>query len=434
MSKEHFIKAYGVPRYTVSAGCSGGSYTSLQIGDNLPGIFQGVFISCTFPDPDGIAFSGMDGHLLTHYFSATNPSGFTSDQQVAVSGYQGVKAWYDAANQAGRTDPVPNRVDVAGYASASWSSAVPVALRYDPVSNPTGARPTVFDWQRNAYGIDPETGFARRPFDNVGVEYGLQALNAGTITPAQFLDLNQGIGGYDADDNYIASRTTGDSKAIRRTYESGLQLYGGAGLASIPVFDLSGLVGVRDSGGYHYQWFHFATRQRMVEANGDAANHVMWRGNAIPTEQAWQLFIQWVENVNHDRSETSRRTKVINNRPAGAVDGCWTTSTQFVAEPQIFGRSPDTQCNVVYPSFAFPRFVAGGPLAADIIKCHLKPLDPGDYKVAFSPAQWARLASIFPGGVCDWSQRGVQQRPVVPWASFGPSPYNLVFDIEAQED
>ena len=126
MSKEHFIKTYGVPRYTVSAGCSGGSYTSLQIADSLPGIFQGVFISCTFPDPNGIAFSGMDGHLLTHYFTVTNPSGFTADEQVAVSGYQGVQAWYDAANQAGRTDPVPGRVAVAGYHSASRNSEVPV--------------------------------------------------------------------------------------------------------------------------------------------------------------------------------------------------------------------------------------------------------------------------------------------------------------------
>ncbi len=434
MSKEHFTKTYGVPRYTVSAGCSGGSYTSLQIADALPGTFQGVFISCTFPDPDGIAFSGMDGHLLTHYFTVTNPTGFTAGEQVAVSGYQGVQAWYDAANQAGRTDPVPGRIDVAGYHSASWSPEVPVSLRYDPVTNPTGARPTVFDWQRNAYGLDPVTGFARRPFDNVGVQYGLQALNAGAITTTQFLDLNQGIGGYDSDDNYVASRTSGDPKAIKRTYESGLQLNGGAGLASIPVWDLSGLVGVRDTGGYHYQWFHFATRQRMIEANGDSANHVMWRGNAIPTEQAWQLFVQWVESVHNDRSEADARAKVIRNKPAGAVDGCWPTSAQFVAEPQIFGRLPDTQCNTVYPSFAFPRFVAGGPLAADIIKCHLKPLDPGDYKVAFSPQEWTRLAGIFKNGVCDWSKRGVHQVPVRPWASFGPSPDNLVFDIGADDD
>ncbi|HEY4038712.1 MAG TPA: DUF6351 family protein [Burkholderiaceae bacterium] len=434
MSKEHFIKTYGVPRYTVSAGCSGGSYTSLQIADNLPGMFQGVFISCTFPDPDAIAFSALDGHLLTHYFTVTNPTGFSADQQVAVSGYRGVQAWYDAANQAQRTDPVPGRVDVAGYASAVWSPDVPIAQRYDPVGNPTGARPTVFDWQRNAYGLDPATGFARRPVDNVGVQYGLQTLNSGAITTTQFLDLNQGIGGYDHDDNYVATRTVGDQQAIRRTYESGLQLYGGAGLASIPVFDLSGLVGVRDTAGYHYQWFHFATRQRMIEANGDSDNHVMWRGNAIPTEQAWQVFIQWVENVRDDRAEAGQRAKVIRDKPMAAVDGCWPTSTQFIAEPQVFGRLPDTQCNAVYPSYAAPRYIAGGPLAADIMKCQLKPLDPGDYTVTFSSAERARLSNIFPSGVCDWSKRGVQQRPVVPWASFGPSPDNLVFDIEGGDD
>ena len=76
-----------------------------------------------------IALSGLDGHLLTHYFTVTNPAGFTDAQQVAVSGYQGQQAWYDAANQAGRTDPVPGRVDVAGYASAVWNDVVPVALR-----------------------------------------------------------------------------------------------------------------------------------------------------------------------------------------------------------------------------------------------------------------------------------------------------------------
>jgi hypothetical protein len=44
---------------------------------------------------------------------------------------------------------------------------VPAALRYDPVTNPTGARPTMFDWVRNIYGRDPVTGFGLRPYDNV---------------------------------------------------------------------------------------------------------------------------------------------------------------------------------------------------------------------------------------------------------------------------
>jgi hypothetical protein len=76
---------------------------------------------------------------------------------------------------------------------------VPPGLRYHPTSNRDGARPTVFDIALSIYGTDPATGFALRPYDNVGVQYGLAALKAGAITMAQFLDLNERIGGYDQD-------------------------------------------------------------------------------------------------------------------------------------------------------------------------------------------------------------------------------------------
>ena len=427
MGKEHFIKSFGVPLYTVSTGCSGGSYGSSQLADALPGLFDGVLIACTFPDPLGIAFSGSDGHLLTHYFTVTNPTGLTPQQQVAISGYKGLQAFYDAANQSGRVDPVPGRADVAGYVSAVWSPLVPTSLRYDPVTNPHGARPTLYDHGHNVYGINPDTGFGLRPFDNVGVQYGLQALNAGVITTAQFLDLNEKIGGYDNDFNYVANRVEGDVRAIKRAQQGGLQLSGGGGLASIPVFDISGIY--NDDGGYHYQWFHFAMRDRMAQANGNTENHVMWRGSPVPYKTAWATFIQWVEAIAADTSDRSKREKVIRNKPSAAVDGCWSSATQFIAERQTFGSLPNTQCNSRFPSFAFPRYVAGGPLAANIIKCQLKPVDSGDYAVTLTSGEIALLRQIFPNGVCDWSKPGVNQTRVVPWASFGPSPENLVFDI-----
>ncbi len=427
MTKEHFIETFGVPLYTVSQGCSGGSYGSIQLADALPGLFDGALIACTFPDPLGIAFSGSDGHLLTHYFAVTDPVGFTVAQQVAVSGYKGLQAFLDAANQSGRTDPVPGRVDIPGYHSAVWNPAVPVALRYDPVTNLLGARPTVYDVSHNIYGVNPLTRFALRPFDNVGLQYGIAALNAGQITTTQFLNLNEFIGGYDQDFNYVANRVVGDLGAIKRAQQSGLQFGGNGGLASIPLFDISGIY--NDDGGYHYQWFHFATRNRMAQANGNADNHVMWRGNPVPFSAAWSTFIQWVEAVAADASDLSARQKVIQDKPAAAVDGCWSSSTTFIAEPQVFGRLPNTQCNTLFPSYAFPRYVAGGPLAANIIKCQLKPIDLNDYQVNFTSAELTRLHNIFPSGVCDWSKPGVNQTGVVPWASFGPSPDNLVFDI-----
>jgi Tannase-like family of unknown function (DUF6351) len=433
MSKEHFIETYGVPRYTVSAGCSGGSYGSIQLADALPGLFDGALIACTFPDPLSIALSGSDGHLLANYFAVTNPTGFTNAQKVAISGYKfsgadGMLAFIDAARQSGRTDPVPGRVSpgISGYASAPFTAAVPATLRYHPVTNPGGARGTVYDAAGNVYGVDRRTGFALRPFDNVGVQYGLQALNAGVITPKQFLDLNEGIGGFDQDANFVAARSAGDRGAIRRAYQSGLQFVGSGGLASIPLVDITGIH--NDDAGYHYQWFHFATRERMARANRHADNHVMWRGN-VPYPEAWKMFIAWVEAIAADQSRGGVHQKIVRNKPANARDGCWASAAQFIAEPQTFSSQPDSMCNTLFASYAFPRYVAGGPLAADNLKCRLQPVARRDYGVSFTGAELARLKRIFPLGVCDWSKAGVEQTEVVPWASFGPAPENLVFDV-----
>jgi hypothetical protein len=191
--------------------------------------------------------------------------------------------------------------------------------------------------------------------------------------------------------------------------------------------DISGIY--NDDGGYHYQWFHFATRDRMKEANGDTANHVMWRGSPVPEVPAWSTFIQWVEAVAADESDLPQRDKVIRDKPPMAVDGCWSNTSTFIAEPQTFGRLPNSQCNTLFPSFAFPRYIAGGPLAANNIKCQLKPIDLSDYQVSFASAEITRLHAIFPQGVCDWSKAGVNRTGVVPWASFGPAPENLVFDV-----
>lgn len=424
MSKERFIETHGVPDFTVSAGCSGGSYGSAQSADRVSGLFDGVLITCTFPDPLSIALSGSDGHLLSHYWSVTDPHGFTDEQKVAVTGYKGMGAFMDAANQAGRTDPVPGRVDVERYRSASWNDVVPAALRYHPTENPDGARPTVYDAAVNIYGSATTTGFALRPFDNVGVQYGLGALSSGVISVGQFLDLNERIGGYDQDANYVPQRSDGNPGAIERAYRSGLQTVGDGGLASIPVFDLTGIY--NDDSGYHYQWFHFALRERLLEVNGDTENHVMWRGDAVPFEPAWDAFVGWVSAYKSDPGPGSQRARVIRNKPTEAVDRCWSDPSTFIAEPQTLGREGTTECNTLYPSWTFPRHVAGGPLAANVLKCALESLSREAYTVEFSDAQWQSLHSTFPSGVCDWSQAGVGQVGVTVDGSFGPSPANRI--------
>ena len=62
------------------------------------------------------------------------------------------------------------------------------------------------------------------------------------------------------------------------------------------------------------------------------------------------------------------------------------------------------------PKHASPRQIAGGPLAENILKCRLKPVDKADYPPStFSAAQFARLRAAFPSGGCDWSKPGVGQ-------------------------
>ena len=417
MGKEHVIEEFGVPEFTVSLGTSGGAYTSLQIADEFPGLFDGILINATFPDALSIALAGMDAHLLANYLATMDAGAMTPAQTVAMSGYHGMKAFLDAALQSQRTDPIAGRDDIEGYKPAVWNEAMPAALKYAPGTNPHGARPTVFDAAINLYGADPETGFALRPFDNVGVQYGLVALKAGVISPAQFLDLNEKIGGFDRDANSVASRSVGDAGAITRAYQGGMTLGGGGGLASIPVFDDGGY---NDERGYHYQWFHFAIRERLAKQNGNADNHVMWRG-PVQADAAWAAFIRWV---------------AAKKRPADVVDGCWVVDADkkatFVAERQTFSSKPDSTCNTAYPSSAFTRYAAGGPLDANVLKCQLKPIDAKDY-AAFSAAELARLRSIFPGGTCDFSIPGVNQTRVVPWGSFGPAPRDLIFDIRQRK-
>ncbi len=424
MVKERAIELLGVPKLTVSVGTSGGAYTSLQVADAFPGLFDGILINATFPDALSIALGGEDAHLLSHY-TATHPEALTEAETVAVSGYSGRRAWMDAANQSQRTDPVAGRKDVEGYGAAVWNAAVPASARYDPEANRQGARPTVFDAARNIYGVDPATGFARRPFDNVGVQYGLRAFESGLITSAQFLDLNERIGGYDQDANYTSARSTGDADAIAHAYAAGLTLGGGGGLKSIPVFDDGAY---NDTAAYHYQWFHFAIRERIKRGSGDAANHVMWRG-PVQADRAWAVFADWVAAVADDAGGGSAHDKVVRHKPAAAIDGCWapaegaaSSPLQFVAEPQTFSRQPNTRCNTAYPSYGFTRLVAGGPLDANVLKCQLKPIDPREYGNHFTPDELRRLRAIFPTGVCDFSKPGVRQQPIVTWNSFGPAP------------
>jgi hypothetical protein len=427
MVKERFIESFGVPLFTIGTGGSGGAYQSNQTGDNYPGTFDGIVTTSSFPDVTTGMVPMHSSRLLQIYFDQTRPGVYTVDQQKAISGYLSIPGQLQEMSvvRGNRMDP---RIEFP----PEILPGVGPQFRYDPTTNPYGARGDVYDHTVNVYGkirntpFHSDARFAQRPLDNVGVQYGLKALNDGVITVDQFLDLNAMIGGVDIDFNHIPTRTTTYPGATRRAYQGGRILGGGNGLASMPVITRMGGGDLDPDGDVHLRYHAHAIRARLINANGHADNQVVV-GNLAPIDLLIEQMGRWLAAVASDTSKGRLAEKVVRNKPADVVDACWTTAGVKIVEKQTL--SGPGQCNALFPVGIPPEMVAGAPIELDVIKCRLKPIDSRDYAVPFTAQQRVQLAAIFPDGVCDWSKRGVRQVKSIPWASFGPSPVNLLFDV-----
>jgi len=441
MVKERFIEHYGEPDYTIATGASGGSYQSHQTADNYPGVFDGIIVSSSFPDvTTATIFTLADARLLHNYFSTVDVETFSQEQQRAVSGFGVWESIANLSRGAARLDPLYNIATPLEEQGGEISISALADELYSE-TNPGGIRATVYDHTVNVYGsianpFDPRQRIAQRPLDNVGVQYGLLALNQSAITAQQFLDLNQGIGGFDHDMNHVPERHTADSQATKRAIESGRILYGGAGLAATPVIDYRTYNDHREGGDIHMIVHQFSTRQRMLNVNGHADNHVMQVGGQWGfiegQDDLGNLFRQmdyWIRNIQADSLEPDPAFRVVRNKPAGLLDSCWDTTgetIELVEEPLAFNS--ESRCSQLYPSYQTPRQIAGAPLANDIVSCQLKRVDLADYAISFTTDEYQQLLSVFPGGVCDWP-RGDSSgaRHQGTWKSFGPSPINKLY-------
>ncbi len=262
----------------------------------------------------------------------------------------------------------------------------------------------------NIYGRDPTTNFARSPLDNVGLQYGFDAVNKGLISPEEFVTLNEKIGGYDRDGVPAPARSVGDSTALTRAYESGLVNSGGGGLVQVPILHSRAYTDA--AGDIHSHERDLVIRARLQKANGRTDNQVIWVGPPAGyslSALSLDLMNEWLDKMAADPAPLSIN-KVVANKPAAAVDACFDTNgTKYAESPAYDAKGT---CGTLYPVHSEPRQMAGAPLANDIMKCQLKPIVDSDYKVAFTAAQKARLQAVFPGGVCDWSKPGVGQVPL----------------------
>src|SRR5207245_5135106 len=117
-------------------------------------------------------------------------------------------------------------------------------------------------------------GFVAPPFDNVGVQYGLGALQVGTITPAQFIDLNQKVGGRTIDYDPSPDRVHTPESNWAVTYQGGL--YNEGNNMHLPIIDLRG----HDVEEIHHDYRSYVMRARLERSNGHHDNQVIWTGAA----------------------------------------------------------------------------------------------------------------------------------------------------------
>jgi len=421
MIKEHFIKNYGVPKFTIGLGPSGASSQLHLITNAYPGIFDGIVPDRTFPDAYTFVADVVDCNLLANYFNKKATVPWTISKISSVDGYP-VSADNSTTCYSGWSGFAAQWQDP----TKGFDSVVPVSLRYNAVTNPTGARGDIWTANVNALGISPVTGFARNGYDNTGLQYGLQALNSGAISVTEFLDLNANIGGLDFDGGFVAQRSLGDITGIANAYKSG-RVNTSINM-TLPVIDYRSYLD--DQKNIHTRHRTFAMLERLIHANGTRDNMAVWtipgttpNNNPNLIRLGITVMNQWLENLAADKSTASYAAKVIAARPASANDACWDTSGRRIDEPATLAATlaGEGVCAQLYPIHADPRLVAGAPRAEDILKCQLKPVTVTDYTVSFTPAELVRLNVIFPQGVCDWTKPGVSQQPMTDsWLRFMP--------------
>jgi hypothetical protein len=255
------------------------------------------------------------------------------------------------------------------------------------------------------------------------VQYGLAALKAGTITPAQFTALNAAISGLDYTGKPVAQRTAADVKALESAYGDDIVNAAAQGLRQTPIIDqrtdldLAGAVN-----DIHTTEWSFAMRQRLLRSGG-AGNQVIIENHATAAEATAAAIYEldamdrWLTAIDADHSGRDLGHKVLADRPDDLGDGCYLSATTRIREALTYPSGG--RCGAAYPVAANTRMAAGESLSMDVLKCSLKPLDFRAYPVTFTAEEQRQLRATFRTGVCDYDRRGVgQRRPTGTWRSY----------------
>lgn len=411
MTKQYAIDHYGDVKWTIGSGCSGGSLVQQQVANAYPGLYQGITPQCSFTDAWSSGMEYTDYTILLRYFE--DPSRWDPGTVWDPAAISQVLDHPNIGNPVTFTTAIPNNADPTHSCTGLDSSK-----QYNAQTNPHGVRCTLEDYEVNIFGKNKD-GKAKIAYGNEGVQYGLQGLLNGLLSPSQFVDLNTNLGGTTADDLYQPARSKGDLLATKRVYQSGAADEAN-NLNQVAIIDLRG----PDEGSFHDVYRTYALRQRLLRNFGTAANQVLWRGQVALlgdvnyVDQSVVAEDRWLARVYADHRNVPLPQKIIQDKPGDLTDRCTNGAGTDI---------PSWECDAVVASYGTPRMAAGMPLADDILVCQLKPLRKSDYPVTFTDAQWSRLEKAFPTGVCDYSKPGQEQQGAIPWLTYQDAQGHVIY-------
>jgi Tannase-like family of unknown function (DUF6351) len=460
MVKNRFVAAYAEPQYTVGVGGSGGAIQQYVYGQNHPGLIDAGVPQYSYPDMVSQTIHVGDCELLERWLDAkamADPRSMwrTWTNRRLIEGLNASAVVPNPSAPLMPHMPQPGSTECIN----GWRGLSPLTLNphFGTAPGITPEQQAAVEWTHwadlvNIYGLD-ETGFARNPWDNVGVQYGLQALRDGRISFDEFLDLNANVGSWKESKDMVqegcpyiraacfddvdvwsarnmnlspdggltpAPRRQGNRQAQHAAYRSGMVF---RGKIDIPLIDWRHYL--EPFLDMHHSHQSFAARQRMLNYDGDASNQVIWFTDARPagpkfdqTPLALHVIDEWMTNI-REHPELG----VAGNKPAAAVDSCFPTDGG-VSPAHPFGspiaagndvwagildERPPGACTQLFPLHRTSRIVAGGPIEGGIFKCFRQPVDRAIARGLYAPRvptaqQVARLRQIFPDGVCDYTK------------------------------
>jgi hypothetical protein len=475
MVKKQFSAEFGAPRYMIGAGGSGGAIQQYIFGQLALKFLDGIVAVASYPDFITQTIYVSDCSLLEYYFdnlAYDAPTPWSKRQLI-----EGLAANDNMpTSKLGLDNPktIKIRHDKLGSDTCinGWEEAGPIVMNphYGAVAGIDIikiTRPTDWSswgsesiqWQFGTYPtIDDMTP---NTVDNIGVQYGLEALKAGQINKATFFDINKKIGGWkpveelQPEDNFpfsgpgqsydgwssknataadaysqgkVAPRKEGSIHAIQAAEKSGTVFRGDL---ELPILDIK--QDQEASGDMHSLVHSFVTRARLQQYK-KSLNQVIWIArldqeefwsaieamafsqlqklkspiNQKPANVALKIMENWVENIKLHPKKT-----VSDNKPFYLKDSCYyhdKFGPHVLAGDDIWNGIIDPtqkkgECAKHFIIHPTSRMVAGGDFLGNVFKCKLIPVDQfvrekGYGEVTMKDDDINQLKHIFPEGVC----------------------------------